>query len=97
MFRLVEGEARLWGRSTDLCREGIGVTVVGELTPEELVAMQIPLPATKSVTVRASVRYCNQVTADLNLLVCTISSARRFTLPVTGSEMSASRGETEAQ
>jgi hypothetical protein len=31
-------EAQVWGRSTDLCREGIGVTVTGELTPEELVA-----------------------------------------------------------
>ena len=28
-------EAQVWGRSTDLCREGIGVTVTGELTPEE--------------------------------------------------------------
>jgi hypothetical protein len=53
-------ETRLWGRSTDLCREGIGVTVAGELMPEELVAMQIPLPAAKPVTVSASVRYCNQ-------------------------------------
>src|SRR2546427_11160972 len=45
-FRLGE-EAQVWGRSTDLCREGIGVTVTGELTPEELVAMQIPLPSTR--------------------------------------------------
>jgi hypothetical protein len=51
-------ETRLWGRSTDLCREGIGVTfATGELTPEELVAMQIPLPSTKPMNVRASVRY----------------------------------------
>ena len=54
-------ETRLWGRSTDLCREGIGVTVTtGELTPEELVTMQIPLPSTKPMNVRALVRYCNQ-------------------------------------
>jgi len=53
-------ETRLWGRSTDLCQEGIGVTVTGELTPEEWVAMQIPLPAAQAVTVRAAVRYCNQ-------------------------------------
>jgi hypothetical protein len=53
-------ETRLWGRSTDLCREGIGVTVAGELMPEELVAIQIPLPAAKPVTVSASVRYYNQ-------------------------------------
>jgi len=30
------------------------------LTPEELVAMQIPLPSTKPMNVRAAVRYCNQ-------------------------------------
>jgi PilZ domain-containing protein len=58
-FRIGE-EAPLWGRSTDLCRDGIGVTVAGDLTPEELVAIQIPLPAAQSVTVSASVRYCNQ-------------------------------------
>jgi hypothetical protein len=27
-------EAQVWGRSTDLCREGIGVTITSELTPE---------------------------------------------------------------
>jgi hypothetical protein len=59
-FRLGK-ETQLWGRSTDLCRDGIGVTVAGELTPEELVAMQIPLPSTKPMNVRASVRYRNQV------------------------------------
>jgi hypothetical protein len=53
-------EEQVWGRSTDLCREGIGLTATGELTPEELVAMQIPLPSTKPMNVRASVRYCNQ-------------------------------------
>jgi PilZ domain len=53
-------EARLWGRSTDLCREGIGVTVAGQLTPEEEVEMQIPLPKAKPVTVSASLRYCKQ-------------------------------------
>ena len=52
-------EEQVWGRSTDLCREGIGVTVTGELTPKELVAMQIPLPSTNPMNVRASVRYCN--------------------------------------
>ena len=53
-------EEQVWGRSTDLCREGIGLTVTGELTPEELVAMQIPLPSTKPMNVRAPVRYCTQ-------------------------------------
>jgi PilZ domain len=50
-------EAQVWGRSTDLCREGIGATVRGELAPEELVTMQIPLPSAKPMNVRASVRY----------------------------------------
>lgn len=59
-FRLGE-ENQLWGRSTDLCREGIGVTVADDLMPEELVAMQIPLPSTKPMNVRASVRYRNQL------------------------------------
>jgi c-di-GMP-binding flagellar brake protein YcgR len=59
VFRLGE-ETQLWGHSTDLCREGIGMAVAGDLTPEELVEMQIPLPA-KAMNVRASVRYRNQL------------------------------------
>ena len=58
-FRLGK-ETPLWGRSTDLCREGIGVTVASDVTPEELVAMQVPLPSTEPINVRASVRYRNQ-------------------------------------
>jgi hypothetical protein len=59
LFPLAEGTG-LWARSLDLCREGIGLTVAAELTPDELVAVEIPLAADKPVTVRASVRYCNQ-------------------------------------
>jgi len=59
LFPLAEGTG-LWGRSIDLCREGIGLTVAAELTPEELVAVQIPLATDKQETVSASVRYCNQ-------------------------------------
>ena len=59
VFRLGE-ETQLYGHSTDLCREGIGMTVAGDLTPEDLVAMQIPLPA-EAMNVRASVRYRNQL------------------------------------
>ena len=55
-----EKKTGLWGRSSDLCREGIGATVAAELIPEELVAMQIPLSPNKPVTLKASVRYCNQ-------------------------------------
>ena len=61
-------ETHVWGRSTDLCREGIGVTITGELTPEEPVVMQIPLPSTKPFTVRASVRYCKQAHCGFEFL-----------------------------
>jgi hypothetical protein len=57
-FRLGK-ETPLWGRSTDLCREGIGVSV-SDVALEEVVAIQISLPEAKIVTVKASVRYCNQ-------------------------------------
>ena len=56
----LENETVLWGRSIDLCREGIGVNVAAELTPDQVVAVEIPLAADKPVTVTASVRYCNQ-------------------------------------
>ena len=59
LFPLAEGTG-LWGRSIDLCREGIGLTVAAELTPDEMVAVEIPLAADKPVTVKAAVRYCNQ-------------------------------------
>src|SRR5204863_8157314 len=61
-------EAQVWGRSTDLCREGIGLTVTGELTPEELVAMQIRLPSSKAMNVRGSVRYCSQPCSGLDVV-----------------------------
>ena len=41
------------------------MTVTSELTPEELVAMQIPLPSTKPMNVRASVRYSGFEFVDL--------------------------------
>jgi hypothetical protein len=59
LFPLAEGVG-LWARSLDRCRQGIGLTVAAELTPDGLVAAEIPLAADKPVTVRASVRYCNQ-------------------------------------
>jgi hypothetical protein len=66
-------ETRLWGRSTDPCREGIGVTVAYELTPEELVRLQIPLPTAKPMTVSALVRYRNQ--RHLQVRVCRAGGA----------------------
>ena len=53
-------EIQLWGRSTDLSAQGIGVAVAGELTTDELVGLQIHLSKAKIVTVNASVRYCKQ-------------------------------------
>ena len=53
-------EIRLWGQSTDLSQEGIGVTVIGHLTAEQVVALQISLPEAKMVTFTASVRYCKR-------------------------------------
>jgi hypothetical protein len=61
-------EIRLWGRSTDLCQLGIGVTVSADLTPDEIVALQIQLPKAKIVTVSAWVRYCNQGRCGLEFL-----------------------------
>src|SRR5205823_13257256 len=74
-FRLGE-EAQVWGRSTDLCREGIGVTVTGHLTPEELVAKQIPLASTKPMNVRAPVRYCTQARSGFEFVDPAQSAAR---------------------
>jgi c-di-GMP-binding flagellar brake protein YcgR len=52
----------LWGRSTNLSCEGIGMTVMaGQLIPEELIGMEIALPSAGSVSIKASVRYCNEV------------------------------------
>ena len=58
-FRLGK-KTQLWGRSTDLCRDGIGVTVSADLSSDEIVALQIQLPRAKIVTVNAWVRYCKQ-------------------------------------
>lgn len=56
----ISEQVELWGRSTDLCQHGIGVTVAGDLTRDGLVSLQIPLPKAKVVTVNASVRYYEQ-------------------------------------
>ncbi len=56
-----EKEIPLWGRSTDLSREGIGMTVMtGQLVPDEVVGIEIPLPSASAIAVRASVRYCRE-------------------------------------
>ena len=74
-----------WGRSTDLCRDGIGVILVsGRVTPQELVGMEIPLPAATAVTVEASVRYCKEARCGSSLWTRQSSSVGRFGPPVTG-------------
>src|SRR5205085_9798485 len=90
-------EEQVWGRSTDLCREGIGVTVTGELTPKELVAMQIPLPSTKPMNVRASVRYCNPARCGFELLTCAINSMKRLKLRARSSTKQADIGKLQRE
>ena len=93
-FRLGE-ETRLWGRSTDLCREGIGVTISGELTPKELVAIQIPLPKAKIVTVNASVRYCNQ--GHCGFEFCDLRNRHREAIQAACERLRKASGHTEVQ
>ena len=53
-----EGNAALWGRSTELGEDGIGATLTGEVQPGEVVSMELALPATASpLKVRALARY----------------------------------------
>ena len=53
------GEFRqCWGRSTEMCQDGIGATLTGSLEPGEIVTLEIPLPLTPyPIKVRAIVRY----------------------------------------
>ena len=51
---------QFWCRSTDLSEGGIGVNLVGgDLKPDELVSLQIPLPKQLSAGLHATVRYRN--------------------------------------
>ena len=61
-------EIRLWGRSTDLSPQGIGVVVTSDLSTDELVALQIQLPKAEIVAVNASVRYCKQGRCGLEFM-----------------------------
>ena len=48
----------LWGRSTELGRDGIGATLTGDLEPGEVVSMEFPLPLCPyPLKLRAIVRY----------------------------------------
>jgi PilZ domain len=52
------GTVSLWGRSTELGEDGIGVTLTGEVEPGEVVSMELSLPAASyPMKFRALVRY----------------------------------------
>ena len=48
----------LWGRSTEMGADGVGVTLTGELEPGEVVTLEFQPPAAHSaIKLRAIVRY----------------------------------------
>ena len=48
----------LWGRSIELGRDGIGVTLTGQLEPGEVATLELTLPASSALLkLRALVRY----------------------------------------
>jgi hypothetical protein len=51
------GTVSLWGRSTELGEDGIGGTLTGEVEPGEVVSMELSLPASYPMKLRALVRY----------------------------------------
>jgi PilZ domain len=52
------GSASLWGRSTELGEDGIGVTLTGEVEAGEVVSMELSLPvAAVPLRLRALARY----------------------------------------
>jgi PilZ domain len=52
------GTVSLWGRSTELGEDGVGVTLTGEVDPGEVVSLELSLPAVSyPMKLRALVRY----------------------------------------
>ena len=51
------GTVSLWGRSTELGEDGIGGTLTGEVEPGEVVSLELALPASHPMKLRALVRY----------------------------------------
>ncbi|HXY15425.1 MAG TPA: PilZ domain-containing protein [Terriglobales bacterium] len=51
------GTVSLWGRSTELGEDGIGGTLTGEVEPGEVVSMELSLPASHPMKLRALARY----------------------------------------
>ena len=57
VFRAGE-PVELWGRSIELGRDGIGVTLTGQLEPGEVATLELTLPASSVLLkLRALVRY----------------------------------------
>jgi c-di-GMP-binding flagellar brake protein YcgR len=49
---------QFWSRSTDISQGGIGVNLIGgDLNPDEVASLQIPLPKQHPVEFRGAVRY----------------------------------------
>jgi PilZ domain len=51
------GTVSLWGRSTEVGEDGIGGTLSGEVEPGEVVSMELSLPASHPIKLRALARY----------------------------------------
>jgi PilZ domain-containing protein len=61
-----------WGRSTELGRDGLGVTLTGEIAPGEVVSLEFPLPlCTYPLKLRAIVRFRHGLRHGLEFLTIT--------------------------
>jgi hypothetical protein len=62
----------MWGRSSELGEDGVGVTLTGELEPGEVVSVEVSLPlAAYPLKVRALVRYRQGLRHGLEFLAVT--------------------------
>jgi len=62
----------VWGRSTELGVDGIGVTLTGALETDEVVTLELTLPlAPKPLKIRALVRFHNGLRHGLEFLAIT--------------------------
>jgi PilZ domain len=56
VFR-ADAQVALWGRSIEFGQDGIGVTLTGELEPGEVATLELTLPNSIPMKLRALVRY----------------------------------------
>jgi hypothetical protein len=62
----------LWGRTSEVGMDGVGVTLSGELKAGEVVSVEFPVPMAPMVMrVRAIVRYSDGLRCGLEFLVVT--------------------------